>query len=271
MINIKINDNLFGHSPSSSWYNKPKNIIWDRTPYSNKDIVVFTDNNLKNVTDKIKYKIAWLLESPVVTSTAYDWIINNYEKFDLILTFDKELLKINKKFIFNPIGGCWIESKNQRNYKKTKNISIISSEKNITTGHKLRHNVIKEFEYIIDVYGRGYNPIDYKLDGLKDYRFSIVIENTKKDYYFTEKLIDTFRTGTIPIYYGCPSINEFFDERGIITFDSIKELKDIIYNLNDNKYNEMLEYVKINFKEAKNYLISEDNIYKILKNNNIIK
>ena len=52
-----------------------------------------------------------------------------------------------------------------------------------------------------------------KIDGLRDYRYHFCIENIKRDYWFTEKLIDCFVTGTIPIYWGCPSI-----------FDNISEL-----------------------------------------------
>ena len=36
-----------------------------------------------------------------------------------------------------------------------------------------------------DLFGRGYRPINNKIEGLKDYRYSIVIENSKSDYYFT--------------------------------------------------------------------------------------
>ena len=88
------------------------------------------------------------------------------------------------------------------------------SNKISTVGHKLRFSVVdslKQNDIEFSVYGRTVNNIDYKLTALKDYAFSIVIENSKIDYYFTEKLIDCFSTGTIPIYYGCPSIGNFFD------------------------------------------------------------
>ena len=62
------------------------------------------------------------------------------------------------------------------------------------------HEVIQKFGNKMTVFGRGYDPIEFKIDGLKDYRFSVVIENCKRDYWFTEKLIDCFVTGTIPIY-----------------------------------------------------------------------
>ena len=34
--------------------------------------------------------------------------------------------------------------------------------------------------------------------------------NGRGDYEFDEKLIDCFLTGTVPIFWGCPSIDKFF-------------------------------------------------------------
>ena len=44
---------------------------------------------------------------------------------------------------------------------------------------------------------------------------------------FSEKLLDAMAVGTIPVYWGCPEIDKFFDKNGIITFNTIEELKDI--------------------------------------------
>ena len=80
--------------------------------------------------------------------------------------------------------------------------------------------------------------------------FSIVIENCKSDYYFTEKLIDCFLTGTVPIFWGCPSIKNFFNVKGMIIFDTLEECINIINSINVNKYNEMKPYIEENFKIA---------------------
>ena len=143
-------------------------------------------------------------------------------------------------------------------------ISIISSNKTQTNGHRLRHDIINQLNGKIDVYGRTYNPIDYKLDGLKEYKFHIVVENTKRDYWFTEKLIDCFVTGTVPIYWGCPSIGDFFDTNGMIIFDNVEELVGIINNLSIDDYIKRLESIKNNFNKSKKYLLPDDIIYKKL-------
>lgn len=168
-------------------------------------------------------------------------------------------------FEFIPYGGCWITREEQKIYNKSKLISIIASGKKETKGHKLRHAVIKDinkkFPNLLDVFGRGYSEIESKLIGLSDYMFHIVIENNKKDYYFTEKLIDCFVTGTVPLYWGCPSIDEFFDKKGIIAFQTKKQLYEIVNNLSQNLYEDLLPFIKRNFEEAKKYILAEDWLY----------
>ena len=44
-----------------------------------------------------------------------------------------------------------------------------------------------------------------------------------KYYYFNEKIIDCFFSGTIPIYWGTKNISKYFDENGIIFFPNIDE------------------------------------------------
>jgi len=267
MLELRIFDQLFSHAKYSTDFQESKYITWNRNS-KNKDLSIFTDNSLelvKNYPD-INKKIAWMIESPQITPDSYKWIKENYNLFDEIWTFKKDLLELDTKFKKTLLGGCWIKPQEQKLYNKSKNISIIASNKKSTKGQSLRHWVIANYRKNMDVYGRGYQPVDNKIQALKDYRYSITIENTKEDYYFTEKLIDCFMTGTIPIYYGCPSIGEIFNKDGIITFDKWEDLKDIISGLNDDFYNSKIEAIKENFEIAKNYLITEDYIGKNILN-----
>lgn len=263
-MKIKIIDNHFSHAKYSTDY-QTSDVEWVRdmnVKSDNDDIVIYTDSNLQHTPYGNK-KIAWLLESPEITRQSYEYIRNNHHKFDYIFTHNKELLDINDKFKFIPTGGCWIEKEDQIIYNKSKNISIIASSKNMTYGHRLRHEIIGNFKNI-DVYGRGYQQIPYKLEALKDYRYSITIENTNCDYYFTEKLIDCFVTGTIPIYWGCPSIGDFFDIEGMIIINNANDLNNIIDTLNDDFYINKMKHIQNNFDLSKEYLISEDHIKKII-------
>jgi len=261
MTSIKIDDVLFAHDFYSTCFQKSKYINWDRTPVEDTDeLVVYTDHSIRKVNSKVKTKIAWLLESPAVTENEHRWMKYGYAQFDLIFTHNKELLQLNDKFKYVPTGGCWIKLEDQMVYEKSKMVSIIASNKNWTDGHRLRQSILQKIKDI-DIFGRGHKDIDYKLNGLADYRFSIVVENTKRDYYFTEKLIDCFATGTIPIYWGCPSIGDFFNTNGILSFDDLNELGIILSNLNSELYESKLDSVVENYNRSKQYMIAEDYMY----------
>ena len=266
---IKIADNTFSHSILGycSDFQKSENFEWERTQPNNNENLVITDNFLTSNLSPSKNKIAWLIEPVCVAPQHYDYVKNNLMKFDYILTHEKTLLDLDYNTKFIPFGCCWIPEDKQEVYDKTKNISVISSNKTFTDGHKLRHEVIQKFGNKMDVFGRGYDPIEFKIDGLKDYRFSVVIENCKRDYWFTEKLIDCFATGTIPIYWGCPSIGDFFNTDGMLIFDSMNELESILDNCNEDLYNSKLDSIKDNFEKCKNFLLPDEHVYKFIKEN----
>jgi hypothetical protein len=257
------NDIMFSHAYSSSWFNKPTYFEWERELSG--DHIILTDFTIHIVdmfSDKKVY--GWLLESPEITPQAYSFVKHNYDKFINIFTFDKDLLTLSNKFILLPIGGCWIHEEDQKIHEKDSMVSIILSNKKTTIGHRLRHEILSIFSNL-DSFGFN-NPIENKITGLGKYRFSIIVENCKQDYYFTEKIIDSFITGTIPIYWGCPSIGKFFDIDGIICFNSIQELEKILPTLTIDLYNQKINNIKTNFELAKDYRIADDKIYKILKN-----
>jgi len=265
---LKILDSTFSHSILGycSDFQTSEYFEWDRSICDIESNLVITDNFLTSTLPPSKNKIAWLIEPICIAPNHYNYIENNLSKFDYILTHEKSFLDLSPNMKFVPFGCCWIAKEDQNIYTKTKNISIISSNKSYTDGHKLRHEVIQKFNSEINVFGRGYSPVEFKIQGLKDYRYSIVIENCKRDYWFSEKLIDCFMTGTIPIYWGCPSIGDFFDTDGMIIFDKLEDLENIINSCNDELYNSKITGILENFHRGKNYLLPDDYIYNFVTN-----
>ena len=156
-------------------------------------------------------------------------------------------------------------------HEKTELVSYMFSRKNRTAGHKYRKKLYKElkatdeFDFVYYC-GSGVGAyVPEKGPTITPYMFSIAIENGWRDYNFTEKIMDCFATGTIPIYKGCPSILDFFDERGIILFEEKEELKDILRGLTPGKYNKMLRYAHINFEKVKQYSDPDDLAFKIMQ------
>ena len=60
-------------------------------------------------------------------------------------------------------------------------------------------------------YNNNVGKIKNKILFLKKYKFSIAMENSELDGYISEKIIDSFISGTIPIYYGDYMIDEYIN------------------------------------------------------------
>lgn len=264
-MDIRVIDSNFAHANCCSNGNLkvfPKYFNWYRGS-DTKDITIFVDNEWSKVKQtQGRVKIWMLLEPPTIAPQVYQLARNPeiQDLFDYILTFDRGLVKSNpNKFVWYPLGGCWIEPSERKVYPKSKNISIIASEKNFTEGHKLRHKLIQSFGNKIDVFGRGYRYINSKLEALKDYRFTIVIENCQLDDYFSEKIIDATMTGTIPIYWGSPNIHRHlqpFDNLGIISDYLIRE--EAVPGFMQHLYHDCLDIVHKNFDDSQIYTNTED-------------
>lgn len=229
------------------------------------DIVVYSDAHLVDAeSSKSIVKIAWLMEPPVINDFTYGYVRKNYSLFDHIFTFDESLLSVDSRFHFCPWGTTWIPEESRLIHPKTKGVSAIFSSKNWTEGHKLRHAVATQFKDQIDVMGRGYRDIESKLEGLADYRYSVIIENSKINSYFTEKIEDCFFTGTVPIFWGCPKIGDFFDLNGIIIFNTVEDLGIILNSISEADYNSRMCAINHNFKKAIDYMHPEKYIAEFL-------
>ena len=106
--------------------------------------------------------------------------------------------------------------------------------------------MIGHFKNKLAVFGKGFNFIKDKYDGLKDYKYSIAIENSVFRDYFTEKIVDCYLAHTMPIYFGCPNITDYFPENSMILIDvnNYKEgIQKIEQAINDKFYEKNIEAV----------------------------
>lgn len=259
---VPILDSLFSHVSSQTKY-----FNWDRD-ISKYNYVIVTDTSFNRV-DSLNHqtKIAWLLESPEITASSHVWLKQNINKFQHVFTFRRDLLQqYPDKCKFVMASSCWISPESSKLYPKRKLVSMISSKKKSTSGHKLRFEVISRLKNRLDLYGRGWNEIARKEDGLAAYMFSVAIENNKSDYYFTEKLLDCFATGTVPIYYGCPSIGDIFDPDGIIMVNNVNDVDRVLREITPQLYQSMLPAVTRNFQTLERFRSCNDYMYANHKN-----
>jgi hypothetical protein len=200
-------------------------------------------------------RYGWLLESEAIIPQVYAHAPSVLDKYDCIFTHSEALLKLDPRFKLAPVGTHWIEEPQM--FEKTKNVSMVSSNKAMVLGHLYRLAWVEKFKNKLDFFGRGFNPIEKKEEALRDYRFSVAIENCAMPNYFTEKIGDCFATGTIPVYYGCPNIGDYFNTDGIIMLDHNLDLS----SLTEELYESKLDAVKENMELIQKYEIPEDYIY----------
>ena len=139
---------------------------------------------------------------------------------------------------------------------------MVSSGKKSCRLHQFRYKLSKKLskkKWPTDIFGlEEWVQISRTLE---DYMFSIVIENNSIDNYFTEKLLNCFAVGTVPIYLGCRNIGEFFNRDGIVEVSRKTNFKTLVRKLNSKEYFERIDAIRENFQLCKQYEIIEDYIF----------
>jgi hypothetical protein len=204
-----------------------------------------------------------------------DYLLKNYKKYDLILTFDKDVLKEcsnAQRFTFYTV--TWLVEDYYLNIdvsKKRFAISSLVGSKTITEGHRLRQVLYFSQKNLSQLPFTFYRSCQYPqlpqidenpfLDSLspdaktvlfETYQFHLAIENSRQENYFTEKLIDCLISKTIPIYYGCPNIDEYFDTKGWILLETAQPMEVFVRcnELTSTYYNDYKETIEENYKRA---------------------
>ena len=194
-------------------------------------------------------------------------MIWNQSKFDLILSWDEDILekcKNSKQFVF---GTSWVDPK-KLNLNKQNEISFLTSDKNYLPGHLLRQEIyqylrlnksINDFK-VLNL--RSPPRIQSKDVLFEKSKYSIAVENVKVNNFITEKLIDCFVSKTIPIYYGCPNVGNFFNSDGILHFDTLDELKKLLHGLTPEFYEQNQKCVEENYQKSLEYVDFHERIKK---------
>jgi Glycosyltransferase family 10 (fucosyltransferase) C-term len=121
--------------------------------------------------------------------------------------------------------------------EKTQDLSWITSSLAKLPGHRSRMDFLERLQSKVefDLYGRGFKPIEDKWDALAPYRYSIAVENHSNPWYWTEKLSDCFLSWTVPIYFGCTRIDDYFPAEAMVRFDpsdheAVEKIEAVIAN-----------------------------------------
>jgi glycosyltransferase involved in cell wall biosynthesis len=142
--------------------------------------------------------------------------------------------------------------------RKSKTLSWITTTKTFLEGHKRRMRFLEAISGKIaelDVLGTrvihitkpeakkkiahkqqelGFAFVEDKWAGLAPYTYSLAVENHSGPDYWTEKIADCFLAWTIPIYYGCTNLEDYFPAESFISIDienpekALTDIKEIL-------------------------------------------
>lgn len=215
-------------------------------------------------------------------SSVKSYLPSFLNQFDRVLTTDQNTKHLN--VVFSQLGLPWLVGAwdsdgklldqplgysdfEQFSPAKTKHLSIVTSNKAFTEGHRARlafaDRIKAYFGSDVDVFGRGINGFADKLEVLAPYRYHIAIENSTSSNYWTEKLADPFLTLTYPIYHGCPNILEYFPAQSVTQInilnpdDAIQKIKKIIDS-------DEAERALPHLQEARKLVLNDHNLFAIL-------
>lgn len=273
-INVKLSTlfpdwPLFNQTPNNHgvWENV-KFFIKDELPEYDFWVVLDEVENIEQIICPKNNTLLVTLEPPTFRTYPNKYINQFYQVVTCHRYFS------HKNILFNQQGHPWHIKKtydeliHAHSPKKTKKLSIIASNKDFSRTHKARYEFAlalkKHFKSDIDLFGRGINDIDDKWDALKDYKYSIAIENLNLDDWLTEKLPDCLLAETFPFYFGCPNIQKYFSQNSYALIDiydfnkSIKIINEIISN--PNHYDLHLQYIR----EAKKKYLNNLSLFPLL-------
>lgn len=253
----------------------PKYINWDRNNFG-LDNHFYTHQNILETIGKPTRKFALLIESESIVPNDYT-IFDRHEglesEFEKIFTHSEKLLNKYKNATFSPGGGVWYgtrmsggELNSQQYLSKSKNISIVSSNKQYCDFHKYRLAIASKCKSLrtVDTFGTFDGGAAVPISAsIEKYRYSIAIENAIEPYYFTEKILNCFAAMTIPIYCGATKISEYFNMDGIIILppNYLDKIEKVISECTAEAYVSRSSAIIENYYRVQKYLCIEDYIY----------
>lgn len=180
--------------------------------------------------------------------------------YPYFLTATEALVKAGKKHLQtegkeNRAFCSFVVSNGRADRKRTELFNAISAYRTIDSGGRYLNNV-------------G-GPVADKEAFEAKHKFSLCCENSSHPGYITEKLVQAFAAGTVPVYWGADDVCEVFNRKAMIfanEYDSAEEVAKRVEQVDrdDELYLSMLrepafldeDYVARKWKEVEAFLFS---------------
>jgi hypothetical protein len=207
--------------------------IWDDIrftfdPVEECDYLIMLNNQMKkDVTVTCPRENVWAIMQEPYMKGHTDWMVEGHSAFARVLTH--HVPSADRKYMVSHPADPWHVQKTYDELvagampPKVRKISWIAGNPTDLPGHRKRAEFLefvrKSGSIDIDYFGRAIRFIEDKWDGLAPYKYSVVIQNSSSSDYWTDVVADSFLSWTIPIYYGCTNLEDYFPEDAFIRID----------------------------------------------------
>lgn len=208
-----------------------------------RQVAIYVD--CRKLTPKIQgiFDVLYLCEPQPILPRMSAYALAHLDLFDLIVVSTDHLVGASEKIVPLEYGTAWVPPAEVPPPKR-EGVSFLVGRKRLTDGHRLRQTLWRRQDEItvsknFFVSDRGWprklawlagtpgidplprNPWRWPVLGdsklpLFESQYHLAIENCQSRFYYTEKLLDCFLTATVPIYWGCQNLGDYFDLRGVI-------------------------------------------------------
>ncbi|TSJ79708.1 transferase [Rariglobus hedericola] len=107
--------------------------------------------------------------------------------------------------------------------EKSNRVSVVCSSTASTPGQRRRLEFLEKLKARLGDkivhFGKGFTPIDDKMDAVWPHRFHLTLENSQSPHYWTEKLADAYLGWAFPLYVGCPNLSDYFPSDSFCALD----------------------------------------------------
>ena len=124
-----------------------------------------------------------------------------------------------KAFLFNKVRHeeferfCSFVVTNSNNFLRNAMFQSLMKYKRV---HSYGRYSTNDFELINLTEGKYWRDVKFKFFNDHTHKFAITFENNSHPFYCTEKLMDGFLGGSVPIYWGCGRVGQHFNEKAFI-------------------------------------------------------
>lgn len=138
------------------------------------------------------------------------------------LKYENDLEKAKKKHLETEIQKndfcSMVVSSGSKEQTRIRFFEELCKYKKVNSGGKYLNNIGSD-------QGDG---IKNKLEFQSRHKFALAFENSSHPGYCTEKLVEAFSAGTVPIYWGDPEVCQIFNEKAMIVLDKESNFEETI-------------------------------------------